>query len=44
MFEVELLKKEGADKAEAGRNGIIPVWRYIHREPTGKTAILSSPH
>ena len=43
MFEVELLKKEGADKAETGRNGIIPVWRYIHREPTGKTAYFAVP-
>ncbi len=43
MFEVELLKKEGADKAETGRNGIIPVWRYIHREPTGKTVYFAVP-
>jgi len=43
MFEVELLKKEGAYKAETGRNGIIPVWRYIHREPTGKTAYFAVP-
>lgn len=43
MFEVELLKKEGAEKAETGRNGIIPVWRYIHREPTGKTAYFAIP-
>lgn len=43
MFQVELLKKEGADKAETGMNGIIPVWRYIHTYPTGKTAYFAVP-
>ncbi|MEO0008079.1 MAG: hypothetical protein RJA20_2275 [Bacteroidota bacterium] len=43
MFEVELLKKEGAEKAETGKNGIIPVWRYIHKDPTGKTTYFVVP-
>ena len=43
MFEVELLKKEGADKAETGKNGIIPVWRYIHKDSTGKTTYFAVP-
>lgn len=43
MFEVELLKKEGADKAETGKNGIIPVWRYIHKDSAGKTTYIAVP-
>lgn len=43
MFEVELLKKEGADKAETGKNGIIPVWRYIHKDSAGKTTYFAVP-
>jgi poly-gamma-glutamate synthesis protein (capsule biosynthesis protein) len=35
LFQVDLLKQKGSPKVTVGKNGIIPVWRYIHK-PAGK--------
>jgi poly-gamma-glutamate capsule biosynthesis protein CapA/YwtB (metallophosphatase superfamily) len=37
MFQVELLHRKGVPRAEVGRYGYLPVYRYIH-QPAGKKA------
>ncbi len=43
ILGVELLLREGASCAEMGRYGYLPVWRYVHREATGKTTFFVLP-
>ncbi len=43
IFGVELLHREGIPRAEVGSYGYIPVWRYVHREPHGKTMFFALP-
>ncbi len=43
LLGVELLHREGAPRAEVGRFGYVPVWRYVHRQADGKTTFLVLP-
>lgn len=43
LFQVDLLKQQGSPKVWLGENGMIPVWRYIHKYPNGKTTFLALP-
>jgi poly-gamma-glutamate capsule biosynthesis protein CapA/YwtB (metallophosphatase superfamily) len=43
MFQVDLLKTKGDPAVRLGRQGIIPVWRYIHRAANGKTTYMAIP-
>lgn len=43
MFEIDLLHQKGVPYAEYGRYGMIPVFRYIHKSPEGKTTYYAIP-
>lgn len=43
MFQAELLKTKGSAQVRLGHNGYIPVWRYMHRAPNGKTIFYTLP-
>ncbi len=43
LFGVELLHREGVPRAEVGRYGYVPVWRYVHRNTQGKTTFFVLP-
>ncbi|TNE54642.1 MAG: CapA family protein [Bacteroidetes bacterium] len=43
MFQVELLHRKGIPYAELGKYQHIPVWRYIHREASGKVTYYALP-
>lgn len=43
LFGVELLHREGVPRAEVGRYGYVPVWRYAHRDAQGKTTFYALP-
>jgi len=43
LFQVDLLKNKGAARTWVGKNGFMPVFRYIHRPETGKSTYLAIP-
>lgn len=43
MYQVDLLKTKGSPEVRVGRNGYIPVWRYIHKPAAGKPVFLAVP-
>ena len=43
LFQVDLLKRKGSSAVSIGQQGIIPVWRYIHKPANGKTTFLALP-
>ncbi|MBL7826270.1 MAG: CapA family protein [Saprospiraceae bacterium] len=43
LFQVDLLKKRGSPEVTVGANGIIPIWRYIHKPATGKSTFYALP-
>lgn len=43
LFGVELLHREGVPRAEVGRYGYVPVWRYVHRDAQGRAAFYVLP-
>ena len=43
LFQVDLLHRKGVPRAEMGPCGYIPVWRYVQRQPNGKTAFYTLP-
>lgn len=43
LFQVDLLKKKGSPEVRVGHQGIIPVWRYIHKSSTGKATYYTLP-
>lgn len=43
LFAVELLHHKGVPRAECGRYGIIPVYRYIHKPDEGKATYYVVP-
>lgn len=43
LFQVELIKKRGSPEVRIGRNGMVPVWRYIHKPAKGKSVYYAVP-
>lgn len=43
MLQVDLLHRKGVPYAEYGRYGMIPVFRYIHKEPDGRSTYYVIP-
>jgi len=43
LFQVDLLKTKGSSRVRLGRNGYIPIWRYIHKPATGKPIYYTLP-
>lgn len=43
LFQVDLLKKKGSPEIRIGKQGIIPVWRYIHKPAQGKSTYYALP-
>jgi poly-gamma-glutamate synthesis protein (capsule biosynthesis protein) len=43
LFQVDLLKTKGSPVVRLGKNGYIPVWRYMHRAASGKTVYYTLP-
>jgi poly-gamma-glutamate synthesis protein (capsule biosynthesis protein) len=43
LFQVDLLKQKGSQKVTVGKNGIIPVWRYVHKSSNGKSTFYALP-
>lgn len=43
LFQVDLLKTKGNPQVRVGRQGIIPVWRYIHKPAAGKVVYYALP-
>ena len=43
LFQVDLLKKKGSPEVRVGRQGIVPVWRYIHKSASGKSTYHALP-
>lgn len=43
LFQVDLLKKKGSPEVRVGRQGIVPVWRYIHKSASGKSTYHTLP-
>jgi poly-gamma-glutamate synthesis protein (capsule biosynthesis protein) len=43
LFQVDLLKKKGSPEVRVGKQGIIPVWRYIHKPAGGKATYHTLP-
>jgi hypothetical protein len=37
LFQVDLLKKKGSPEVTVGKQGIVPVYRYIHKTASGKS-------
>lgn len=43
LFQVDLIKNRGLRLAWTGDYGFIPIWRYIHREASGKKTFYTVP-
>lgn len=43
LFQVDLLKRKGSPDIRLGQYGMIPVWRYAHKEASGKTTFYAVP-
>lgn len=43
LFQVDLLKTKGSPQVRLGRQGFIPVWRYIHKPAAGKPVYYTLP-
>ena len=43
LFQVDLLKKKGSPAVWVGQHGMVPVWRYIHKQASGKTTFYAVP-
>lgn len=43
LFQVDLLKTKGSPQVRVGRQGYIPVWRYIHKPAGGKATYYTLP-
>ncbi|HAD11104.1 MAG TPA: capsular biosynthesis protein [Saprospirales bacterium] len=43
LFQVDLLKNKGNPKVRLGEHGIIPIWRYIHKNAAGKSTYYALP-
>jgi len=43
LYQVDLLKKKGSPEVHIGKQGIIPVWRYIHKPAGGKATYYALP-
>lgn len=43
LFQVDLLKTKGSPQVRIGRQGIIPVWRYMHKPAAGKVVYYALP-
>lgn len=43
LFQVDLVKNKGASETWVGKNGYIPVFRYIHKAASGKSTYLAVP-
>lgn len=43
MFQVDLIKTKGSPQIRLGEQGMIPVWRYIHKNAAGKTTYYALP-
>jgi poly-gamma-glutamate synthesis protein (capsule biosynthesis protein) len=43
LFQVDLVKNKGAAETWVGKNGYIPVFRYIHKAASGKSTYLAIP-
>jgi poly-gamma-glutamate synthesis protein (capsule biosynthesis protein) len=43
MMQVELIRKKGAPTATLGNYEYIPVWRYIHKDASGKATYFALP-
>ena len=43
LFQFELVKNKGVRKAQLGRYGYLPVYRYVHKPATGKSVFYALP-
>ena len=43
LFQVDLLKQKGSPKVTVGQHGVIPVWRYVHKNAAGKSTFFTLP-
>ncbi len=43
IFEIELIKNQKTKKVTLGEHHYIPVWRYIHKDKTGKSTYHAIP-
>ena len=43
LFQVDLLKQRGSPKVTVGQHGVIPVWRYVHKNAAGKSTFFTLP-
>lgn len=43
LFQVDLLKRKGSPEIRIGEHGMIPVWRYIHKDAAGKATYYALP-
>ncbi len=43
LFQVDLLKQKGSPRVVVGSNGVIPVWRYVHKPAGAKTTFYALP-
>jgi poly-gamma-glutamate synthesis protein (capsule biosynthesis protein) len=43
LFQVDLLKQKGSPEVRLGENGIIPIWRYVHKNAAGKATYYALP-
>lgn len=43
LFQVELLHRKGIPHAEVGDYGYLPVWRYVHKDASGKSTYFALP-
>lgn len=43
LFQVDLLKQKGSPEVRLGAHGMIPVYRYIHKNSAGKATFYALP-
>ena len=43
LFQVDLLKTKGSPQVRLGRQGVLPIWRYIHKPASGKPVYYTLP-
>ena len=43
LFQVDLLHRKGVPYAEVGPYGFLPVWRYVHKQASGKSTYYALP-
>jgi poly-gamma-glutamate synthesis protein (capsule biosynthesis protein) len=43
LFQVDLLKQKGSPRVRVGKQGYIPIWRYMHQPPGGKLSYHALP-